>query len=547
MSNRSDAEIRLEAELTRALDIPLGEMYKTGLRAHVAAFPELSLAVRSVLSEQQEPRLDLALIAVMREAIKLIPDIAPKYAGRSANINTREIASILCGLVNDLPLREEGGRYTYKELRAIAIERAGFDNASASTFQRKIATPIKRALAEVLVNRQAKLTKAVGFAGPPLVSKPLGSSYVCRPTIEAEFHAAVKSGANLIVLLGQRGCGKSTLARKLVEEVGLGRSWHFVSIDCESDTAFHRDIARALSRAGVSTSDKDSEGLIREFTSFLESRSRERSVVLLDDVATLLTANTLISEDAQTLWIVVSNSVTPPRWSRQKVINVGAMTLDEGGAMARKLIDAHLATDRECRVLAHNAGRLPSAIQHAATIIGAGYLKVDEFVDQHYESPLVAYRDPSNDLRVDLVETYRQLASSLRERHKEAWLVLGLIVVAMSPGMAFRVCKDYLREVFTILWDEVLPETSARGEFALAIGTRDLVEMGILANADPRRGPNMWEVNRLVGELIHPFVLRSAEFGSLDRALTLKGERFECGWPWERYTDVSHLLPNVET
>lgn len=244
----------LSDELTKALDRPLPLVFREGLRSDVETFPQLANAVRSVFPDKwDDDQANDALIDVMRQAIKLLPtDSVLKFANKTSKISTHTVASILCGLAIDLPKRPQGGRYTYDELRGIAIDLAGFKDASARTFQRNIATRIKNMLADVLINRRTELRGSVALQLS--LQATSSSGYVRRLGLESEFQAALAEGARTVVFVGQAGMGKTWAARELAQR-SFGSPVPTIRFDKGEPNSY--DLQGALLAAGFNVSAND--------------------------------------------------------------------------------------------------------------------------------------------------------------------------------------------------------------------------------------------------------------------------------------------------
>lgn len=382
MAEPSQKELDLHKQLTKALDGPLLTIFEDGLTADVETFPALADVVRRVAGDRWDDHPNAALKDVIREAAKLIVNKVPTFAGMPSLVDLRQLATILCGLATDLPKRPGGGRYAYKELRAIAIERTGFRNISESTYQRKIATPVKQALADVLINRQGEVravfdkasTREKTLAGQAKDSSDQMSNkveeYIPRRALENNFRAAVAGGAKLIAFLGLPGMGKTSLADMLTVADRPQQCAWIVAKNGEPNSL---DVAALLTRFAIDLSAFPNFGPAQQLVAALAS-DKAPPMIVLDNLESLDEVKRLLPSDTTNSTIVVTaRRRGTAKFPSIRIIEVGPLSEDEAVLAIRRRVPA--LDDLAAKEVAEWLGYYPLVISFVCVLMANHGLK----------------------------------------------------------------------------------------------------------------------------------------------------------------------------
>lgn len=267
---------------------------------------------------------------------------------------------------SDVEYLGDDGDKKYNELRNDLRERAGLVHAGSSTVRSKL-NGLKRALARVLLDPNFPFSTVVNHS----VSEPSGlavkpvppNHFVPRIHLEKNLHILLASGERLILLHGDGGMGKSTLARRFAQQLAPPGT-AVPLIDCEEATETYRSMIELLANHNI----EEPPNLVlaeRRLTRLLTERDAP-TVLVLDNVTKADVIERLIPRDTVTIVIVTSRQrVLPSDWG--SILPIGAMRADE----ALQLANSHLPYSNQGQLakLVKKLSHHPLAIEHACAYL----------------------------------------------------------------------------------------------------------------------------------------------------------------------------------
>jgi hypothetical protein len=231
-----------------------------------------------------------------------------------------------------------------------------------------------------------------------------GARYVPRPEIHQEYRRLVESGAKLVILVGQAGMGKTTLALALTANAPI------ISItDGKIDTADLQDAFRALdiSPAGAIAPDA------RTHLALLLGHAGSNGRVVLDGLTSADELNQLLPSARTCLVVATSRTqgAAPP--TDAAFISVGAMGRDEATQFARtRLLELSF---EEAEYLAGAMDDYPLLLQHACTLFKYRKGSVADFCDALRADRVQLFREAKTGDAIGLLAVLTRLVENVEK------------------------------------------------------------------------------------------------------------------------------------
>lgn len=394
-------------------------------------YPTLARVVKAVVGEQQwRTRPNQSVIDVIADAIELIPQTFAKRDGRKTQppgvalgkSDERHMAALLYGYRDsELPFRFVDGAEmprTYDgDYRSAALRLINAEVSDRS--ERRVIEVIQEDLADILLQMERE---AIEQRDRPVEAQSATdqaeSTLVDRPECIDRLRSLIDAGHKVICLWGEPGTGKSTLARQLIQRLGVDDSALFVRCApmitaVTPETAmFRRDLESALLAEGIDPAELPAASWLSRLCEQLASEPRS-SLVVLDNIET----DDLIAQvaDDQPKIPVILTTRQRPHHEAIACEELGDFTEPQACAFIKR----HLpdATDDEVVALARVLGCRPLALEHAVLFVK--------------ESPDVSAQEVVYGLATEVTGTL-SLVTLVKDVQRNLTRLYGLIVASLQ-------------------------------------------------------------------------------------------------------------------
>ncbi|WP_262064039.1 ATP-binding protein [Streptomyces sp. STR69] len=403
-------------ELTKAATRTLPQMFTRSTDEQEFVF--LASVTAEIESASWRDNPTRSLRQVIQKAIFRLPNHPPL---EGCQLTWRSIAEILYGEPEGL----RSGR-VYKELNDLARHEAGYANAE-STFKR-VARAVRQNLADIL---QLMLEETLELKEHQTMDRP-EAGYVNRPELEAQFNSLMLDSKRIILLHGDAGTGKSTLARHLVRNFLKVDVDHYIpTVSGHSEDSLHESLATFLEARGKSTRGMDRFSLAREFKSLLKG-SDGPTIVLLDNIEEQVVLDSLVPTQPASRVIVTSRKLMLNASKVEGWIDVQNMNSAESRALVR-LHTGNELNDRDVATLADALDRRPLAIEHGCALLRIGDETVQELCSTlQFDTAGLLDTAETSFAEAKLTTIYRNLLKKLSENDSSVDAVRLLDVLAFA-------------------------------------------------------------------------------------------------------------------
>ncbi len=257
-------------------------------------------------------------------------------------------------------------------------------------------------------------------------------SYIPRQVLQDEFNRAVAQGAQIVCLTGDRGFGKSTLARAFTrrfEAEGRDVLW----LDASDKAKLYRGIAERLGERHVKVTGITPPELQRGLAAYLGSKADDRPVVVLDNAPSWKVAEDVIGKVSSAFYLLTSNNGAILPTGAGISIDVGSMTALEAGQMVQRLLGDQITEEDRRRLIARLNCR-PIAIEHTCSHLRRTQRTVEGLFKQLDVNAARFFGRPSEGINDDQLLTliYQGILADLNGRDPEAAMLLK-IVACVAP------------------------------------------------------------------------------------------------------------------
>jgi hypothetical protein len=315
-----------------------------------------------------------------------------------------------------------------------------------------------------------------------------GTTYIPRTELQAEFQRLIASQTGVVCLTGDRGYGKSRLARELVLEIHQTTGRDHIWLDASDQESLYKDLRNKFGVRG-----SDVTGMPRgsarsylenELVGHLADEARGHPVVVLDNVRSWESIKQLIPTEPSTLYLVTSNDGTILPKGRGEDIIVGPMEDAQALEFARNLLPGTSVDDEQLRPLAVTAlnGR-PLAIEHACGFIERGQATIATFLAQLNTNAQVAFSSGDRPLASVYELTLNELAERgdrLRFKYRAAWVVLRIAAYLDHNHMPLAL----LSVAHSRLWSELEESNDVLPDFAFGEALDELQRRHLVTLSD---------------------------------------------------------------
>lgn len=397
----------------------------------------------------------------------------------------RAAATELFGIPHDSP----NGRNTLS-LRLVRAYEKATGKVGVSYHTIRLKPDYDRAIVEEVGNHLVQI-----------IERPLGAPveepYVHRPELEGQCADVIRGGARIIVLAGDAGTGKTTLARHVV--AGLVRSpTPAVEIDASDNELLFDGLIRGLAAYGVYGVANLPEAKLRFAELLRQSNQASRpAAISLHNVDDDRVVHSLVPSDSRTIVFITSNNAAlgAGRWP---IIEVGNMEADEAVSLVQLRLPALNADEAER--LARFLGGNPLAIEHVCRYLARpSSLPLDDFLDAVTQNVAIALELPQEARPLTLA--YRLSLEQMDERSRR---LLDITLSAGSTGIHL----DYIADLWAHL-EGTPPDIASSAQLAKIaldaalsdLESRSLIRRhGITRGAPP--GPSASDAHQPVHMLI---------------------------------------------
>ena len=479
MATKSAAPNRrgnLAKDLYGAAERGLGAVYRDPERGDTRTYATLAAIVENLAPKIWHRDRPGALISVVDRAVGLLPsEDAPEFM----SLSWRDVGKTICGLRVDPDDLQDEGRAGYNR-RYQALEKAVDHRDPKNYLKRHVVgmgldakDSIWPRLADILLELEraalarAALNEARSKAAP---------RSIFRNTLMEQVREIVNRGTDLVLLYGDAGTGKSTLARDVAENL-VGPA-DLVVINAGSESRLVEDLTDYLHMAGAQSIPGQQVLLMRAFAYSLSGGTTPQ-VVVIDGAEYWETIESLLprSHGPAQPTIIVTGRVNLFPDGIGEVVHVQNMTSAEA---IRMVVDRLAVAEDDARLLADELDGRPLALEHACSILKSDRgPKSIQALCEMLRADVVGTLDlASADAKLGTI--YRRLLEQIRadaERSPTARLLD--LLICLGPSVS----HENLRSVWMTAsgTDDQAGSDDARGRIAYLSLKKSLDELGDLA------------------------------------------------------------------
>ncbi len=271
--------------------------------------------------------------------------------------------------------------------------------------------------------------------------------YVSRHQLHEKLEAAIDRGRHIVCLFGDRGYGKSTVARAFAHDFraeGRDVLW----LDASDEASLYRDIAGHLAERRMNVADKKPFELRQELAVWLAGQAARRPVLVFDNVRDWKLAKAVIVPSIPVFYLLTSNNGALLPTGVGESIEVESMTEREADEMAKCLLQDQVG-EAERKALITRLNCRPLAIEHACGHLRRTQQTVEGFHKLLDTCAARFFNQQSEGVDQDQLLTlvYRNVLADLGRTCPEAVTQLKLI----ASGYCDRFPRELLKGAYELL------------------------------------------------------------------------------------------------